>query len=264
MQTLTRQIGQATVQLTDIEVRSSGKGPDVVNVQGYAAVFDQPSLNLGWFTEKIDRNAFDSVLASNPDIFLVHEHDMSKPLARTSHKSLQMSVDERGLKIWAQVTLDATYKQDVIAQLRSGLIDQMSFAFAIESAEWFTDADGNEVRTVLDIAQLYDVSIVALGAYPQTGINIERSYQQALEQRNAAKDGHATPEAAEDDSAEHVTEKRAETEAVAVETPGDLPIPDAPDAVEELDTSSEERRRRFALARARFTVADIHQSNKDK
>ncbi len=160
-----------------LEVRESAKGSDYLTVTGYAAVFDQMSHDLGGFREIIEPGAFSDVLAQQPDVHLVIGHNMDLPLARTMNDTLELAEDIRGLKMWARIDSRLSYARDLAVQLKSGLVDQMSFAFTIPEGgdTWSVDDAGMVTRTVNRIDGLYDVSVVAAGAYPQTDVQAVRA-----------------------------------------------------------------------------------------
>jgi len=160
-----------------LEVRESGNGESNLTVTGYAAVFDEMSHDLGGFRERILPGAFSRVLSDRPDVHLVIGHNMELPLARTTNDTLEIQEDIRGLKIWARIDSRLSYAKDLAVQLQSGLVDQMSFAFTIPEGgdEWAVDDDGAVTRTVRAIDGLYDVSVVAAGAYPQTNVQAVRA-----------------------------------------------------------------------------------------
>ena len=51
--------------------------------------------------------------------------------------------------------------------IKAGLLDKMSFAFAVRKQEWDYEKD---IRTILEIEQLFDVSVVDVPAYDSTEI----------------------------------------------------------------------------------------------
>jgi HK97 family phage prohead protease len=160
-----------------LEVRESAMGTEYLTVTGYAAVFDQMSHDLGGFREIIEPGAFADVLGAQPDVHLVIGHNMDLPLARTRNGTLELGEDIRGLKMWARIDSRLSYAKDLAVQLKSGLVDQMSFAFTIPEGgdTWAVDDSGAVTRTVNRIDGLYDVSVVAAGAYPQTDVQAVRA-----------------------------------------------------------------------------------------
>ena len=89
-------------------------------------------------------------------------------MARTRNKSLQLEVDDRGLKIYAEL-IDTQSNRDVYKSIRAGLLDKMSFAFIVSEANWDT-VDGQDVRRIKGIEKLFDVSVVDVPAYDQTEV----------------------------------------------------------------------------------------------
>lgn len=148
-----------------VEVREDSGS---VIVEGYAAVFDQPT-NIGdVFTEVIARGAFKNALSRGDDTeFLINHGGL--PLARSTAGNLTMTEDDHGLKIRAVLDPTDPDVQRIIPKMRAKMLDQMSFAFQAAGQRWDTPADGPDVRTITDVV-LYDVSIVNRGAYPTTSI----------------------------------------------------------------------------------------------
>ena len=158
-----------------VEIRAADDG--TVTVEGYAAVFNEPT-NIGdVFTEVVAPGAFRSALARKDDVeFLINHGGL--PIARSTAGNLEMLEDDRGLFIRAKLDPTDPDVQRIIPKMRAGMLDQMSFAFQATGQRWDTPAQGMDVRTITDV-MLYDVSIVNRGAYPQTTI--------ALRSRDEAK-----------------------------------------------------------------------------
>lgn len=134
-------------------------------LEGYAAVFNQVT-DLGWCKEIIDRNAFNG--ANMADCVLKYNHnDSFLILARTRNKSLELTIDDHGLKIKAKL-IDTATNRDVYKMVQEGLLDKMSFAFTVSERKWDYETD---TRTVLKISKLYDVSVVDVPAYDSTEIS---------------------------------------------------------------------------------------------
>lgn len=171
-----RERRQVPFSLSDL--RDSGAGEGQFTVVGHAAVFEQWSLDLGFFREKIARDAFDPVLSRNPDVWHLWDHDTRYVLSRTQNKTLELSIDPRGLRFWSRIA-PTSYAADLRVLMERGDIDQASFAFTVKRDEWLieTDDEGNEEisRTILEVADLYDVTTTAMGAYPQTDSQVART-----------------------------------------------------------------------------------------
>lgn len=164
------------VPLDGLEIRHSGRANEGFTLRGYAAVYNQTSHDLGGFKEQIAEGAFDEVLATDPDVHLTWDHDTRYVAARTKNKTLTLSSDEHGLLIDAQVG-NYTWAKDLRNALDRGDVDQGSFAFTVPDGgdEFTTDDDGNVMRTIRTVGNLYDVTVTAQGAYPQTSMAAMRS-----------------------------------------------------------------------------------------
>lgn len=148
------------------ELRASEPTEDTkMIVEGYAIVFDEPT-DLGYI-EVIERGALDN--CDMRDVCLKYNHeDDFLIMARTRNKSLQLEVDEHGLKIRAEL-IDTSSNRDIYKSIQAGLLDKMSFAFIVSDASWDT-VDGKDVRRIKGIEKLFDVSVVDVPAYDQTEI----------------------------------------------------------------------------------------------
>ena len=147
----------------NLQVRTDEENNEKMIVEGYAVVFDSPATH--GFTEIVDRNAFNG--CDMKDVPLKYNHtDNFLILARTRNNSLQLNVDDKGLKIRAEL-LDTTQGKDIYKCIRSGLLDKMSFAFTVEEEKWDLATD---TRTILKIDRLYDVSVVDTPFYDTTSI----------------------------------------------------------------------------------------------
>ena len=152
-------------------------------IEGYAVVFESPATHYG-YTEIVDRNAFS--ICDMQDVCLKYNHDDSfLILARTRNQSLQLTVDDKGLKIRA-VLIDTTQNRDIYKMIQSGLLDKMSFAFTVKREEWDYDTD---TRRILEIDKLYDVSVVDVPFYESTEVyaRSKENYEEEKEKYNQKK-----------------------------------------------------------------------------
>jgi len=139
-----------------IEVRES-EGDDMT-LEGYAAVYNSET-DLGHFREVIKPGAFDDVLDN--DVRALINHDPNLILGRTTNGTLELSVDERGLKYRVKLG-DQQYAKDFYESVKRGDISQSSFAFTIDKQSWNEE---RTVRSVDKVRQLLDVSPVTYPAY---------------------------------------------------------------------------------------------------
>lgn len=169
-----------TVPVADVEFASSGAGPGQRTMRGHAAVFNRLSHDLGGFRTKIAPQAFDKVLDTNPDVHLVWDHDPRYVLARTKNNTLELRTDPYGLHVWSRWA-DTPTAAELATLMEGGYIDQMSFACNIGSSEWSEDDQGNITRTILEVDGLFDVTVCAQGAFPQTDAQMVASLHSAAD-----------------------------------------------------------------------------------
>lgn len=164
---------RATIRaaLSGIEVRAAADGAGLLDFRGHASVYEQAYEMwdmFGPYTEVVSAGAATGSLArADLDVPLVLGHDQLRRLARTTNGSLILTEDDHGLAVRAPALDPADYDVAYIApKLRSGLIDEMSFAFRIESGQWSPDYTEYRINRV-DIHR-GDVAIVGYGANPHT------------------------------------------------------------------------------------------------
>ena len=154
-----------------LEIRADDQEQKMI-LEGYAVVFDQETLigdeSWGWY-EKIDKKALDE--ADLSDVPLKYNHGDAKGiLARTRNGSLQLSIDSTGLKIRAELQSNVSDHIDIYNEVKSGLIDKMSFAFNVLEDDVIYTKGETPKRTITKIGRLFDVAVVDLPAYDQTSI----------------------------------------------------------------------------------------------
>lgn len=172
---------------SDIVFRSAEGETESREVEGIASVFNQKT-DLGWFTEEIDRGAFDG--CDMTDVVLNFNHDNSMLLAGTRNGSLTLAVTDEGL-LQRGTIIDTTQGRDVLKLLREGLITKMSFAFTIDpdgGDEWIYERGAEkEHRVIKKIKRLYDVSLVTFPAYEGTSVGMRSIDAVAEEHISLAK-----------------------------------------------------------------------------
>lgn len=162
-------------RLSEVRALDLNENEKDMIIEGYAVVFDQLT-DLGYYKEKIDRHAFDN--ADMKDCVLKYNHEDGFPiLARTRNKSLELSVDEHGLKIRAKL-IDTDHNKEVYKMVKEGLLDKMSFGFSVRKNEWDYE---NDIRTITEVSKLFDVSIVDFPAYDGTEIKTRKKEDYFIE-----------------------------------------------------------------------------------
>jgi len=157
-----KEIRLAEVELTEVE--------DKMILEGYAIIYNDETL-IGdeeyGFYETISPDAITADAIK--DVPMKYNHnDAFLIIARTKNGSLELTSDDIGLKVRAEL-LDTQTNRDIYKMVKSGLLDKMSFAFTVKEQIW--NHDGNiPKRLITKIDRLYDVSIVDIPAYDNTSI----------------------------------------------------------------------------------------------
>ena len=138
-----------------LEYRGEGdnKKPYMV---GHAAVFNTLSKNLGGFRELIHANAFDDVLKN--DVRVLFNRDENGILASTKSGSLNLSVDDKGLRYEFEIP-NTTAGRDLLFSLERGDDSQTSLSFKVAEDNWERNRKSRWVRTITKVKRLYDVFI---------------------------------------------------------------------------------------------------------
>jgi len=188
---MSKQIETEVRCLKASELRVAGGAGDDMQIEGYAALFNSQSNDLGGgLREQIAPTAFARTLRErdpespdfdgedDDDVKALRDHDRAQLLGRTANGSLQLSCDQKGLRFRCKLNPEIQLHRDVHAAVKSGLMDTCSFAFrCADGGERYDDrvaADGSStyvLRTLTDI-DLFDVSILGVKpAYPGTSVS---------------------------------------------------------------------------------------------
>ena len=135
-------------------------------VVGYGSIFNSRSENLGGFYEYISPTAISEETIEKSDVRALINHDANLILARSTSGTLDLSVDEKGLKYEFEIP-ETSYGKDLAINMKNGNLNQSSFAFTVGSDVWSSDDDGNDIRTITSIDKLFDISVVSYPAYSQ-------------------------------------------------------------------------------------------------
>lgn len=148
----------------DLEMRAVDTEEKEMVVEGYPVIFNSPATH--GYTEIISERAFDNTDMS--DVVLRYNHnDSFMCLARTRNKSLELTKDDKGLKMKAKLNPNIEEHKSIYEGIKSGLLDKMSFAFTTRGEEYDYETD---TRTITDIDKLYDVAVVDQPFYEATSI----------------------------------------------------------------------------------------------
>ena len=177
-------------------------------IEGYSAVFNKYSEDLGGFREKIKPGAFAEALKTS-DARALFNHDPNIVLGRQSAGTLELKEDKKGL--FMRVKPPKTQRaEEIMASIQRGDITQQSFGFTIAEDSWRTSEKYGEVRTIEKIGRLFDVSPVTFPAYPDTKV--------ALRSRDAWREFlDADPTIGDDDADDDDPTINAAVDSVDVE-----------------------------------------------
>ena len=145
------------------------------HIEGYAIVFNSLSNNLGGFREIIEQGAITDELIKNSDILCLMNHDIKKGVLARSYQgrgSLKLDIDEHGLHYSFEAPKTAL-GDEVLEGIRRGDISKCSFAFVCGEDNWTKDENGEYIRHVKKIKNLYDVSLVYHPAYDETEVKAD-------------------------------------------------------------------------------------------
>ena len=151
-----------------IEIRSNERND--VYAEGYALKFNSLSEDLGGFKEIITPEALKETDFS--DVRALLNHNADKVLARSSAGTLDLNVDDKGLKFRFKIP-DTTYGMDLAENLRNGNINQCSFGFSLdENGDEFRYDEKENIykRTLNKIKEVVDISLVTYPAYKDSSV----------------------------------------------------------------------------------------------
>jgi len=170
-----------------LELRA-GENDKLPKIVGYAAVFDKLSEPIGWegFREQVRKGAFSKTLDRGDDVRAMVDHISSMVIGRRAAKTLALVQDDKGLAVEIEPA-NTTAGRDAVESIRRGDITGMSFGFKTITDQWEYSRDGDELtvkRTLIEV-DLYDVSVVAFPAYPDTEV-VTRSLKSRMGEYEAA------------------------------------------------------------------------------
>lgn len=174
------------IRVCEIRAAAAADASKALRLEGRPIVYDQPTKigdPAGSYIEIIRAGALDHADLSDARLF--YNHDLNKvPLARTP-KTMQLTIDPAGLKMVAELP-DTEEARSVYTAVQRGDLSGMSFAFKVPEGGDSYDAATN-TRTIFTIEKVYEISVVAFPAYPQTSVEARSAFSAAAsEQKKAA------------------------------------------------------------------------------
>lgn len=146
-------------------------------LEGYASVFGVRAEIFPGLVEEIAPGAFTKTLKEG-DARAFWNHNPDIVLGRRKNGTLQLSQDRKGLHVKINPPDTDLVRDIAVAPIQRGDVDQMSFGFRMIREDWTDLEDGTTLRTILE-AQLFEVSPVAIPAYPSTSISARMAQRYA-------------------------------------------------------------------------------------
>lgn len=180
-------MGEKEIRTFSADLRLINEGGEA-RIEGYSAVYDVISEDLGGFREVIEPGFFDQALED--DTRALFNHDENYVLGRRRAGTLALNSDPHGLRSVIRPP-KTQWAGDLLESMRRGDIDQQSFAFSVRKGgdSWEKRPDGTILRRLKagGAERLFDVSIVTYPAYPQTSAAV-RSMVEAMRGQNNRQD----------------------------------------------------------------------------
>lgn len=170
--------GHADIERRALELRAVAGS----RIEGYAAIFNSPSEDLGGFIETIRPGAFASSLRRGDDVFALVDHDMRAILGRRSAGTLRLSEDGKGLFFSLDVA-NTSAGRDVLESVGRGDVRGASFGFRAKQDAWVKGAPHR--RELIEV-DLLDITLTATPAYPATVVS-RRSLEAITEAERRAQ-----------------------------------------------------------------------------
>ena len=156
---------------TQLKTRAEPNSTDKY-IEGYFIVFNQPTELWCDCLEQIAPEAVEDSLKNN-DIRCLFNHNDDIVLGRTLSKTLELRTDAHGL--WGRVKINENDNaaMDAYSRVERGDISGCSFGFVPITEEYTTS--GNQSLCTVRKADIFEISVCAFPAYPQTEIQARKS-----------------------------------------------------------------------------------------
>jgi hypothetical protein len=154
--------------IPECELRMTRRDNASPIIEGYAAVYNSLSQDLGGFIERIAPGFFAPVI-STADCRALMNHDPNLILGRTSAGTCRLFDDARGLRFEVDAP-DTSAGRDAMVSIERRDITGCSFDFTVDVDQW--DWSGAvPIRTLMVCRDLFDVGPVVYPAYEATSVS---------------------------------------------------------------------------------------------
>ena len=152
------------------ELRVTTGADGTKTLEGYGIVFGVRSVNLGGFVEVVKPEAVRDTLSGTPDLIMLHNHDSSQVLARTTSGTLKVTTDAIGVRFSCSLDTRCSYANDLAISVERGDTRGCSFGFQTHADSW-TKENETLLRTLEKIS-VSELSVTSSPAYPQTAVSV--------------------------------------------------------------------------------------------
>lgn len=170
----------------DFRVVSTEPADDGLTLEGYAAVFNQPTLirdHLGEYSETVAPGTFTKTLSERMPI-LQFDHGTHPMIGSIPLGSVRkIEEDDNGLFVRARLS-DNWLVEPVRDAIADGAIRGMSFQFTVKRDDWNDEKTSRTIREV----QLYEIGPVVWPAYEQTTVGVRSEITDLLACENIRMD----------------------------------------------------------------------------
>ncbi len=157
-------------------------GKSLPAIKGIAAPFGKLSEDLGGFRERVFPGAFRaSIRGERRDVAAMREHNPERLLGRQSSGTLKFRETREGLQVSISPP-NTEFGRQTVEEIRRGDLHSMSIGFVAVNVSWAREG-GQDIRELRDV-DLFDVSVVAFPAYPDTAVAV-RSLESWRGNKNA-------------------------------------------------------------------------------
>jgi uncharacterized protein len=159
------------------ELRASTSTTGKRILSGYAAKYnrsiDPKMASALGFNEQCAPGCFDRSITNGDDVMFLRDHNKALLMGRTKSGTLSLKSDAVGLRFTCELpnTQSATELHELVSR---GDLPGCSFSFGVaKGGQRFNKVNGQMTRILTDV-NLYDVSVVAEPAYPDTSVVADR------------------------------------------------------------------------------------------
>lgn len=167
-------MNEREVRFAPLELRTEQEDGGVAYIEGYPIVFNQET-DMGEWREVIDPASLTDGKMLR-DVALMVGHDFgSIPLAHSrrnnSNSTMQLEAKDEGVFMRAALDVDGNPKaKEAYSAVKRGDLSGMSFAFTVNEEKWEDLDTDKPLRRITGFGRIFEVSLVAFPAYPQTSV----------------------------------------------------------------------------------------------